>query len=155
MNLEFRNLFITGTPGVGKTHLAQKIMNNTILEYDKTIPEYEMYKGIDLYKMHKCSELMFLSRRAKLGEDLYYECIKVKGLVLDDLGMGERSDYVPDIVYIVIDKRIDLGKPTIITTNLSLEQISNSIDRRLASRLSSFEFIELQGKDLRIEGNKQ
>jgi DNA replication protein DnaC len=52
----------------------------------------------------------------------------------------------------IIDKRIELGKPTVVTSNLSLSQISQLIDDRLASRLASFELIEMKGEDKRLTG---
>ncbi len=149
-NLKFRNLFITGAPGVGKTFHAKEIMEANIKDFDARSDQWSANKGKDVYKMYNCSELMFLARRPATGEDLYFECIKKRGLILDDLGIGKRSDFIPDIIYLVIDKRMELGKPTIVTTNLELGDISEIIDDRLASRLASFEYLKLEGEDKRV-----
>lgn len=149
-NLKFRNLFITGAPGVGKTYHAKEILQSNIDDYNARVESFSSVKGADVFKLKNCSELMFLARRPKMGEDLYYECIKLRGLVLDDLGIGKRSDFIPDIIYLIIDKRIEMNRPTIVTSNLSLTDISEIIDDRLASRLSGFEYLKIEGEDKRV-----
>ena len=49
-------------------------------------------------------------------------------LVIDDLGVERDTPYVLETVYLVIDERYKSGKPFIITTNLSLEELRNPAD---------------------------
>ena len=49
-------------------------------------------------------------------------------LILDDFGMERGTEYALEQVYHVIDSRWRSGKPLIVTTNLSLEQIQNPKD---------------------------
>jgi DNA replication protein DnaC len=49
-------------------------------------------------------------------------------LILDDFGMERETEYALEQVYHVIDSRWRSGKPLIVTTNLSLEQIQNPSD---------------------------
>lgn len=44
-------------------------------------------------------------------------------LMLDDLGVERDSEYAMEIVYTVIDERYKAGKPLIVTTNLSLQEL--------------------------------
>lgn len=46
-------------------------------------------------------------------------------LVIDDLGSERQSDFSLEIVYAVIDERYKSGKPLIVTTNLTLEEMKN------------------------------
>lgn len=152
------NLFLTGKPGVGKTYHAKSLLNTAISNWNlyrsrQNIPG-TLAEGKDLYKFYTCNELMMYARVAKEQIDLYEKCIRLKGLVLDDLGVGKRSDFVPDIIYMIVDKRLDLGKPTIVTSNLKLEEISDLIDDRLASRLATYEYKEIIGEDKRLIINK-
>ena len=49
-------------------------------------------------------------------------------LIIDDLGVERDTPYVLETVYLVIDERYKSGKPFIITTNLSLEELRNPAD---------------------------
>lgn len=46
-------------------------------------------------------------------------------MVLDDLGAERDSEYALETVYTVIDERYKSGKPLIVTTNLSLQDLKN------------------------------
>lgn len=155
-NLTFRNLFLTGTPGVGKTYFAKQILDKAIKDRDEYIKSlghdgYGIRSGSEAYRFFTCSELMLYARIPRETIQYYETCVKLKGLILDDLGMGKKSDFIPDIIYMIIDARITLNRPTIVTTNLKLEEISTLIDDRLASRLGSFEYLKLEGEDKRLK----
>lgn len=158
MNKEFRNLFITGRVGVGKTYLAKQILEDKMKDHEvyrargleHRPPVFDIPYAKEKYKLYNCSELMFLARKPSTGEDLYYDCTKLYGLILDDLGVSKKSDFIPDIIYLILNKRMELDRPTIVTSNLTLEQIGDLMDDRLASRLASFEQIELKGRDRRL-----
>ena len=49
-------------------------------------------------------------------------------LILDDLGAERQSDFALEQVFNVIDSRYKSGKPVIITTNLSLQELKNPSD---------------------------
>lgn len=56
----------------------------------------------------------------------YYSCLtKYPLLVIDDLGVERETDYMMEIIQRVIDERDTSGKPMIITTNFSPEEINN------------------------------
>lgn len=155
-NLEFRDLFITGTPGVGKTYYAKQILSHSIKQWnlkkdEAGIEGFSWPDGEDIYKFFTCNELMMYARIPRDSVEYYEKCVRLKGVILDDLGMGKKSDFVPDIIYMIIDKRLELKRPTIVTSNLKLKEISDLIDDRLASRLGTFEYLKLEGKDKRIK----
>ena len=49
-------------------------------------------------------------------------------LIIDDLGVERDTPYVLETVYLVIDEPYKSGKPFVITTNLSLEELQNPAD---------------------------
>lgn len=76
-------------------------------------------------------------------------------LVIDDLAAERDTEYMNEIVYNIIDSRYRAGLPTIITTNLSADEIKNPADisrQRTYSRLLEMCVpVEVKGKDRRRE----
>ena len=80
---------------------------------------------------------------------------RVSLLVIDDLGAERDTDYMQEIVHNIIDERCSSGRPVIITTNWTAEQIKNAKDikkQRVISRLYDVCFpFEVKGEDRRKE----
>lgn len=72
-------------------------------------------------------------------------------LVIDDLGIERPTDYALDVLTNLILCRYEERKATLITSNLSLEEIDKLFGERVASRIASFgEQLYLTGEDRRI-----
>ena len=80
-------------------------------------------------------------------------------LVIDDLASERRSEYMDEMVTNIIDSRYRNGKPVIITTNLTAEEMVYSEDinrQRIYSRLYEMcIFYEVKGNDRRIKKQKE
>lgn len=76
-------------------------------------------------------------------------------LILDDFGMERGTEYALEQVYNVIDSRYRSGKPLIVTTNLSLDELQNPEDTahaRIYDRLLEMCCpIKFTGKNFRKE----
>lgn len=71
-------------------------------------------------------------------------------LIIDDLGVERDSPVVYEMMYAVIDSRIRAKKPMIITTNLTANELKNTVDTRIRSRLYEMcDFVECVGEDRR------
>jgi len=140
------NIFITGDVGVGKTHKALELMGESIERFKLNNPFEPTY---DRFSLVSCTELIYKSTIAKMKAEVLEQVQRPVFLILDDLGVGT-SKFGYDIIYIAVDYRMNKDKTTIVTSNLSLEEIAESVDRRLASRLGSFEQLEMRGEDLRL-----
>ena len=105
-------LFWGGT-GSGKTHTGACIANALI---DRGIRA-----GIS-----STAELMNIAYNDRPAE--LRRLIGLDLLVLDDLGAERDSPYAMETVYAVIDGRLKAGRPMIVTTNMSLEDIRNPGD---------------------------
>lgn len=76
-------------------------------------------------------------------------------VVIDDLASERNTEYMGEIVQNIIDSRYRSGKPLIITTNLTADELKHPVDvrkQRIYSRL--FEMcvpVEVKGKDRRKE----
>lgn len=74
-------------------------------------------------------------------------------LLLDDLGAEKQTDWGAERLYLVINGRYERELPTIVTSNLTLDQMSAmhpEMGARIVSRLlEHYELIPLLGDDLR------
>lgn len=148
------SILFMGKTGCGKTHLAVAIIRELVKR-----------RAISNVKFITAPELLleirstFKSRKKKWdgwekGEettesevlDKYSQC---ELLILDDLGAEKVSDFTIQSLYLVIDRRNRDLRPTIVTTNLSLEEIESQIDARMASRLSDMKVVKLTMPDYR------
>jgi len=79
------------------------------------------------------------------------EICSVPVLLLDDIGAEKASEWVKQTLYLIIDNRYGNMKKTFITSNLTLNQISNQLDDRISSRIAGMSnTIRMQGKDRRL-----
>jgi hypothetical protein len=135
-------LLVTGKPGAGKTYLAAAIFI-TVVNARQTSIRFkraaQLFQDIrDSYGQEDVSE-----------EEILADYIKPRFLILDDLGAGSLSDHERRYTLEVIDRRLNAERPTIITTNLTLAEISERMDERIASRLSEYKLLEFKGEDRR------
>jgi DNA replication protein DnaC len=144
-----QGLLLTGSVGVGKTHLAVSILKG-LTERGFSCLFYEfgaLLKEIqDSYNSFtKTSEL------AVLGPVLNTDV-----LVLDELGASKPTDWVKDTMAHIINTRYNDRKPTIFTTNYlderrgNEETLEDRIGVRLRSRLYEMcRSVEITGSDYR------
>ncbi len=134
-------LLLTGPTGTGKTHMAAA-MTRTCLEIGGSVlfcRAAELYEAIRAtYDRQGFGEGGLLKR---------YEQVSL--LVLDDLGSGALSDFERRYTLDVLDRRLNAMRPTVVTSNWDLETISERMDDRIASRLSSFTLLAFTGEDRR------
>lgn len=128
------SLVFYGSPGTGKTYLSIAIFRELCYLYSWVI-------WINSEKMDQ--ELL----ERPFSVEKYSE---VPILVWDDLGTERMTDRTARQYYSIINQRVDNQLPTIFTTNLSSESISQQFGDRIASRLNTCEWIEFPKSDLRI-----
>lgn len=77
----------------------------------------------------------------------------VDWLILDDLGVEKNSSWVFQTLYLIINYRYEYRKPTLFTSNLSLDSLATQLkDDRLSSRIIGMSrMILLDGNDKRLE----
>lgn len=143
----FKNLFITGKSGVGKTVLAAGIAKECIkkhlsfqwVSYPAFIMELQ-----NLYRTDKESPF------EKAEEVANFSGV----LIVDDLGANKATEWVRQITYYIINEREQRMLPIVITSNFSLEEIAEQIDSRISSRIVGMcKSIKLSGKDKRLDDN--
>jgi DNA replication protein DnaC len=126
-----RGLLLTGSVGVGKTHLAVAILQGLIAkgvsclfcEFGSLLKQIQ-----DSYNpISKTSELRVLA-----------PVYQAEVLVLDELGATIPTDWVRDTMYQIINKRYNDKKLTIFTTNyLDVPRVEKTEEPEIASRTFS------------------
>ena len=144
---EGRGLLLYGGVGVGKTFGAACVVNQL---------EKQGYK---------CIATSFTRLLNTIGEHMddrqtYLDGLKrYDMLLLDDYGTERRTEYAYEQIFEVVDARRRAGKPMIITTNLTREQLTHpqSVqEQRLIERILEKCYpLEVKGANRRREGIRE
>lgn len=141
-----KGLYLYGPVGTGKTFAAYSIF--------KTI----LANGITAKIGNSASILQDIRDDFKYGSrDAYYrskfdEWIDYTGvLIVDDLGSEKPTDWVLETFYTLINTRYEHMRPTIFTSNYSIEEMASRLGDRIASRIVEMcEVMKLDGNDRRL-----
>lgn len=134
------NLLLFGTTGSGKTHTALAIAG--IVAKKGFCPVYHSAQQI----FHKLEREHF-NREAGDTESMLLNCDL---LVLDDLGTEMTTAFTNSALYSIINGRMIRKKPTIISTNLGVDDWAPRYGDAVASRvLGTYYPLQFQGADIR------
>lgn len=133
-------LFIGGT-GLGKTHLSSAIAKGVIEKgYDVV---YESAPNV----LSSFEKERFVNTEQELSSQRYFDCDL---LIVDDLGTEYQGKNTTSVIYNLINTRIVMKKPTVISTNLDYKTLEKQYDSRIISRLfGEFSVMLFEGTDLR------
>lgn len=137
-------LLLTGCVGCGKTHIAVAILQAVIRKG---------YTGLYYNMPDLLSDIRSTyDTHSELSEgDLLEEVNEPDLLLLDDLGAETAKDWVNDRLYLLINRRYEMSKPILVTTNLDLEELTQKLGSRTVSRLCEMchRFAEFPKEDFR------
>lgn len=140
-----KSIYLFGGVGTGKTVTAAQLY----LQQVKDIYLKGTYFPSITYEFIYFSDLFHIIKKAFTSKDgsdieLIERCRHCDVLVLDDVGVKTISDWALDIIYLIIDFRYRNEKNTIITSNLTIEQLASNInDDRILRRIED-EYIILE-----------
>lgn len=144
--INHNTITIFGDVGVGKTHLMECSANAAIKQGLHTIYMSSFNFNQKMLEIH-CLDV-FEKERALAP---YTQC---DVLFIDDLGTENTIRNVTlEYYFLILDERIRKNKLTMLTTNLSLDQIREVYDERIFSRIASTNNalkIKMAGSDLRL-----
>ena len=138
------NLLICGETGVGKTFLTNCIACELINRGYFVI----YLSAVKLFDI--MSEAIFASGRDE-SDQLLKQIFSCDLLIIDDLGTEMVNSFTTTQLFNCINERLLANKATIISSNLSLEQLQSNYSERIVSRLvNRYTIIKLYGKDIRM-----
>lgn len=112
-------LTLSGSAGIGKTHLANMVDSHVSYRTNRYLCRFSW---------------TFIANKLRNGEYAIKEQLKEASvLILDDIGAENTTEFLRGALYEILNSR--LSKWTVITTNLSPNQIRDDFDFRIASRL--------------------
>jgi DNA replication protein DnaC len=141
---DYQNLFIYGTVGTGKSFLSICIADELLRKGHSVL----YFSSLQLFKRlsRNTSDNNGKQDRKAIYDDLF----GCELLIIDDLGTELTTSFVASELFSCINERDMRKRSTIITTNLSLEQLQHTYSDRIFSRVTSnYRILKLSGQDIR------
>ncbi len=139
-DLDSVSLYFYGRTGLGKTHLSLAIANEAVKK------GYNVIYGSVINFLNKMEKEKF----GRADTDTEKLLIDADLLILDDLGAEFTTAYTVSAIYNILNSRICRGVPTIISSNLDLNEIKGRYPESIASRIiGTFSPVEFIGDDVR------
>ena len=136
------SLILYGNTGLGKTHLSLAIANKAIEKGFNVVYGSAHNLLSEIEKEH--------FGRLKTDDSPEDNVLNADLLILDDLGAEFSTSFTVSMVYNIINTRILKGLPTIISTNLWYDEISDKYGNRVYSRIiGNYTPLEFAGRDVR------
>jgi DNA replication protein DnaC len=168
-------LFVRGSVGTGKTWLAAAMIAEQIMAAPLTTeehvlgpPQYSLaqsrsprhqwggiprFPGVEITMTRQLLRRLWSTFRDEASESesqviRHYTTLDL--LVIDDLAHeGKVTEAGVGALHEILSVRLGTYKPTVITSNLSLEEIARVYDAAIASRVGAYERLTLTGEDRR------
>ena len=127
-----KSMYIYGKVGCGKTIYAAQLILNLIKQ--------DYLQGINRSVLFTTEPDMFMQIKKGFANEANEIIIdtysQVDTLVIDDIGSKNPTDWVLEILYLIINARYEHLKTTIFTSNFDLKELANRYgDDRICSRI--------------------
>lgn len=146
-NPEEKNLLFTGNTGLGKTFLSSCIANE-LLKNNKNVLYQTAPVMLD-------SIIEYRFGKSNFNKSMYDNLLNVDLLIIDDLGTECMNSMKFSELFNIINTRLlnhSHAKKTIISTNLSLNNLYSNYDERIVSRIvGNYHICYFFGEDIRFK----
>lgn len=143
-----KGIYIFGSCGTGKTHICYSIVKyfdeNKMKNWLLNMPELLKLLKEDFREENK----LVSQENTNLSKIFNFRGL----LIIDDIGSEKITDWVEETLYAIVNKRYEDVLPTIFTSNLSPEKLTEKYGDRIVSRIiGSCDIAELLGEDNRLK----
>ena len=153
-----KGLFCYGTVGTGKTQYIAEVVREYIERIGNKRTDHEderfavkppVWLSCPVFIMQ--AQSMYRDKNQDPFGYIIDIAKRANILVLDDIGMEKMSDWVRQVLYMLINERYQRESITLITSNRNLKEIDELIHPGIASRIAGMcEVIHFSGKDFRV-----
>lgn len=139
------SILLIGATGLGKTHLSSAVAKKVIEKGNDVF-----YTGaIDLFSQFEIQRFKSYNNESNELIDRYSECDL---LIIDDLGTEMINQFSVSTLYNLLNDRLSRRKPTIVSTNLSKDDIQKKYTDRITSRMfGEYKIVLCAGTDIRAQ----
>ena len=143
----FRNLLLSGAPGLGKTFLSACIAR-AVSEHGYSVV-YDTAGNI--FAQFEAKKFQRDSADGQEARDETRRYLNCDLLIVDDLGSELTTQLTQSALYELINARLVAQRHTVISTNLSLEEIARRYNPQIASRIEGeYHVLHFFGDDIRM-----
>lgn len=141
---EFRNLLLYGDTGVGKTFLTHCVARE-LLEQTCSVIYFTASQLFDIFAKKQFEK----DEEAAADYEHIYDCDL---LIIDDLGTEFSNTFTTSQLFVCLNERLLRKRSTMISTNLSLDDLNTLYSERVFSRITSaYTVLRMTGDDIRIQ----
>ena len=143
------NLFFNGAPGLGKTFLSACIArvvaeNGHSVVYDMAAAVFSKFEEAKFSRNQSAEDA-----RGEVGR--YLDCDL---LIIDDLGTEMTTAFTVSALYEVVNTRLITGKKTIVSSNLTRNELHGRYSEQIMSRIEGeYQVLIFRGDDIRKKKN--
>ena len=142
---DYHNLFFYGTVGTGKSFLSGCIAME-LLEKGHSVIYFSATGLFDTLARYT-----FDSKAKGELQSFYDDIYNCDLLIIDDLGTEVTNSFVSSQLFSCLNERHLRQKATLISTNITLEELRDRYSDRIFSRITSnFDLCKITGPDIRI-----
>lgn len=143
----YENILLYGNTGVGKTFLANCIAKE-LLDKSYTVIYLTAFQLFDILEKNKFGK----NNDNYEAENQFDYILDCDLLIIDDLGTELNNTFVTSQLYLCINERHLRQKSTIISTNLSWNDLNRNYSERIFSRITSnYLLLKIVGDDIRLK----
>lgn len=141
----YDNLIFYGPTGVGKTFLTHCIAKQ-LLDTSHTVLYLTSLQLFDILEKNK-----FSKEDASTSNEQISYMLQSDLLIIDDLGTELVNSFTASQLFYFIEERHIRQRSTIISTNLSFQELRDRYSERIFSRFTGYyNFLMIVGEDIRI-----